>query len=43
MEKVFDRIAKENMVEWDLEDFKKTHPTLFKTIIQSMRVWRNIG
>ncbi len=36
LEKVLDRNAKKIMVEWRLEGFKKSFPTLFKTIMVSM-------
>jgi hypothetical protein len=28
--------SKKNMKNWDLKDFKKTHPALYKTIIESI-------
>lgn len=37
LEKIFDDSAKENMIEWNIESFKKTHPRLFKSIIQAIR------
>lgn len=36
VEKIFDDSAKENMVNWDIESFKKSHPKLFKSIIQAL-------
>ena len=36
-EKILNTSAKENMKEWSLEMFKKSHPSLFKTIIRSMQ------
>lgn len=30
---IFDEIAKENMKYWNLEEFKRTHPSLFNVII----------
>lgn len=35
-EKRFDEIAKDMMVEWDLNSFKKTHPTLWEVIKKSI-------
>jgi len=35
-ERIFDKVAKKSMSEWDIESFKKTHPSLFSTIIKSM-------
>jgi hypothetical protein len=34
--KIFNEIAKKEMVKWDFEDFKKTYPTLFNVIKWSM-------
>lgn len=36
VEEVFDRNAKKVMIQWDVAEFKRTHPTLFKAIINSM-------
>jgi len=36
LEKILDKHAKENMAMWSLESFKKSHSTLFETIIKSM-------
>lgn len=36
MEQIFDKIAKKNMLDWNLKDFKESHPTLYKTIIEAM-------
>ena len=38
MEKIFNNVAKVEMTNWDLAEFKKTHPTLYKTIIKSMQL-----
>ena len=35
-EMLLNRNAKINMKNWDLENFKKSHPSLFQTIIASM-------
>lgn len=35
-EQLLDISAKRNMIEWNLSTFKKTHPHLFKTIIQAI-------
>jgi hypothetical protein len=39
--KAFNEIAKEHMIEWDLEKFKKDHPTLLKTIYLTLIHFRN--
>lgn len=36
MEQLLDKIARKNMIRWDLNSFKKTHPHLFKVIIEAM-------
>jgi len=36
MEEIFDKIAKQEMTEWQLKGFKKSYPTLFKVIIKAM-------
>jgi len=35
-EQLLDISAKRNMIEWNLSTFKRTHPHLFKTIIQAI-------
>lgn len=35
-EKIFKKIAKENMKEFDLKAFKNSHPSLFRSIMLSM-------
>jgi len=35
-EKIFDESAKRNMLRWDIEQFKVSHPHLFKSIIEAM-------
>jgi hypothetical protein len=35
-DKILDRRAKKNMFQWDLKQFKKVFPRLYKTIIESM-------
>lgn len=37
-EKVLNKSAKKNMINWDLGEFKKSHPHLYKTIIESMEM-----
>lgn len=37
MDKIFNEIAKRNMINWNLHEFIKTHPRLYKTIIESMQ------
>lgn len=34
--KVFNEIAKKNMVEWDFESFVKTHPKLYRTMVETI-------
>lgn len=36
-EKTFDENAKKHMKSWNIEDFKKSHPSLFKAIIESIK------
>ena len=36
-DKILDDSAKRNMITWNLEEFKITHPRLYRTIIESMR------
>ena len=36
-ENIFNEIAKKEMINWNLNDFKKSHPRLFKVIIESMK------
>lgn len=36
LEEVFNGNAKETMSYWNIEEFKRTHPSLFKAIIKSM-------
>jgi len=33
--------AKKHMIQFDLVDFKKSHPRLYKTIIESMKQAQN--
>lgn len=42
LEKVFNDIAKEEMVEFDLESFKNSHRTLFRVIMKSMIKYREL-
>ena len=35
-EQILHNTAKKRMINWDLNDFKKTHPALYKTIIESI-------
>ena len=35
-EQIFSESANRNMGHWSLGHFKKTHPTLFKTILEAM-------
>lgn len=35
-EKILNKYAKKNMVEWNQDSFKKTHVKLYKSIIQSI-------
>ena len=43
LEALFNETAKEQMIGWDLEQFKRTHSTLFKVVIESMdKAQRNI-
>lgn len=41
LEEIFDREARNTMKQWDLDEFKKTFPRLFKTIIASMKEAQN--
>jgi len=36
LEKVLDKNAKNILINWDIKKFKKSHPSLFKAIINSM-------
>jgi hypothetical protein len=35
-EEILDKVAKNTMIQWDIEKFKKQYPTLLKTIKASM-------
>lgn len=35
-EKILDKQANIHMIQWSLRSFKRTHPRLYKTIINSM-------
>lgn len=35
-EATFNRIARTTMKQWDRDEFKKTHPTLMKAIVNAM-------
>lgn len=35
-EELFDESARRNMIQWSKEDFKKTHPRLYDSIIESI-------
>ncbi len=35
-EQLLDISAKRNMIEWNLSTFKRTHPLLFKSIIEAI-------
>lgn len=35
-EKILDKHAKNHMIKWDLNEFRKTHPRLLKTILGAM-------
>jgi len=37
LEKIFDRSAKENMINWNLDSFKKSHTKLFKSIMDALK------
>lgn len=37
MEEHFDQHAKEVMVDWDLEKFRESHPTLLRAIVNSLK------
>lgn len=43
LENILDKHAKENMISWNLESFKKDYPTLFKTILNSMEEVKEIS
>jgi len=36
LEKILDKSAKGNMLNWDIARFKESHPKLFKAIIEAM-------
>jgi hypothetical protein len=36
VEEIFDKIASKMMVNWDFDEFKKSHPSLYKAIIISL-------
>lgn len=38
LEEMFGQIAKQRMVKFNLEEFKKTHPTLLKAIVEAMHI-----
>lgn len=35
-EKILEESARKNMIRWSQKEFKKTHPKLYKTIIESI-------
>jgi rubrerythrin len=37
LEQIFDKCAKDVMVKWDLNNFKHTHPSLFRVIMESLQ------
>lgn len=41
-ESILDEIAKEKMTQWDLEEFKESHPTLFATITEAMERYESL-
>ena len=42
-EQILQKTAKKRMIHWDVNDFKKTHPALYKTIIESINKALSIG
>ena len=38
LEKIFENVCKEGMVQFDLANFKKTHPKLYSCIISSIGI-----
>ena len=38
LEKIFENVCKEGMVQFDLKDFKRTYPKLYSCIISSMGI-----
>ena len=43
LEKVFDESAKKHMIEWSLRSFKKSHPKLFRSIMDALKKVGNGG
>ena len=41
IEEIFDNQCKSEMKSWNIEEFKKTHPTLHQAIINSMKRYHN--
>jgi hypothetical protein len=35
-EEILEKFAKKNMIQWNQESFKRTHPKLHKTIIEAI-------
>ena len=42
-EEMFNESARRNMIQWNKEDFKKTHPKLYDSIIESIEKALQIG
>ena len=37
-EQNLDLVATKNMFQWDFEQFKTTHPTFYKTILEAVKL-----
>lgn len=42
-EQIFNNAAQRNMFNWNLSEFKKTHPRLYKSIIESLGEIQNVN
>lgn len=41
-DKILNRLAKQNMIKWQLDAFVKTHPALYKTIREAMEEYAGL-
>ena len=42
-DKILNRLAKQNMIKWQLDAFVKTHPALYKTIREAMEEYAGLS
>lgn len=43
IEEIFNNAAQRNMGDWNLSEFKKTHPHLYKSIIEALGEIQNVN